>query len=121
MKALNALVAALSISCLQEQPQRPIHIYGTVLKESGSIVDRVNFVQNSKKGLFIEPTYALQIRADNETIYTFSVEDARGKLEALNLAIEEGTRIQIYTPRFYDNLSGTVSKIYDEDIAVLEK
>tara|TARA_Y100000310_G_scaffold327446_1_gene393819 strand:+ start:4756 stop:5247 length:492 start_codon:yes stop_codon:yes gene_type:complete len=100
------------------------YVYGTVLKEGGSVVDRQtprstpienNFV------MYCHPTYTIKFRADHDReAYTFAVQESyQKKLEALNLAIEEGTRIRMYRKDFNWDLKGTVGRIDDWKLEVL--
>ncbi len=109
---------------------KPQYVEGIVQKESGTIVDRQKIIERSEGALFGnksirfgDQTYAIQFKADDGKVYTFQVNPDRysSKLEALNLAIEEGTRIRIDQLAFDRHLNGTVGQIQDYELGVLGK
>ena len=120
------LAGAIGLAGCDNKPQ---YIDGTVLKESGTIVDRQKIIERSEGALFGnesvrfgDPTYAIQFKADDGKVYTFAVKESyQKKLEALNLAIEEGTRIRMTKGNFDYNLKGTVGQINDFELEVLGK
>ena len=99
---------------------------GTVLKESGTIVDSQKAIERSEGALFgndsvrvSEPTYAIQFRADHDNkVYTVSVTGSPSRLEALSLAIEQGTKIRI--KRYLLNrFKGVVGQVSYSNLEVL--
>lgn len=118
-KTLASIVLASAIGSGGCDNLRRQYVTGTVLKESGTIVDRQKLIGN-------HPTYAIQFRADDGKVYTFAVTDSYtgsnlNKLEALNFAIEEGTRIRMTKYNFDRHLAGTVGLIDDDELEVLGK
>ena len=131
-KTLCTLVAAavIGLSGCEKEEEEEKYIYGTVLEESGTIVDRQKLIERSEGALFGndfvsfgDPTYAIKFKADNDKIYFFHVKRyyGSGRLEALNMAIEPGTRIKIPKVRFTHSygLRGNVGTIHDSDLYVL--
>ena len=103
------------------------YVYGTVQEESGTVVDRQRVIERSAGAFFgnesvrfANPTYAIQFEADDGKSYTFQIGHYYGKLEALNLAIDEGTKIRIKKSDFDRNLAGSVGRIRDHEIEVLD-
>ncbi|MCK5449626.1 hypothetical protein KAI32_02075 [Candidatus Pacearchaeota archaeon] len=100
-------------------------IYGTVLEESGTIPDRQKGIERSEG----DPTYAIKFRTDGGIIYTVQIEGHYNateeryvhKFEALNLAIDEGTRIRINKLEFDLHRKGSVGSVNDYQIEVLEQ
>ncbi len=103
-KALSTILALGAVSlagCDESQ-----YITGTVIKESGSILSpsRTN-----------NPTYNLQIKTDDGSIYNFGVyapsSGRPGQLETFTFAIDNGTKVKIrkeYIPGLRDHL-GTIN------------
>jgi len=129
-KTLCTLVAAavIGLSGCEKEKEEEEYIYGTVLEESGTIVDRQKLIERSDGALFGndsisfgDPTYAIKFKADNDKIYFFQVIRYKERLEALNLAIEPGTRIKIPKVRFthWEGLRGSVGSVKDYDLYVL--
>lgn len=127
-QTLGAIVLAGAIGLTGcDKPKEPEYINGVVLKESGTIVDRQEIIERSEGALFGndsvrfgDPTYAIQFKADDGKVYTFAVRESyQKKLEALNLAIEEGTRIRMSGQNFNYYLKGTVGQINDYELEVL--
>lgn len=122
---------AFSIGCDNNifNPKKPEYITGTVLKESGTIIDRQKVIEHSEGALFgndsvrfSDPTYTIQFKTDDGKVYTFAVNETyQKKLGALSLAIEEGTKIRILKQFFNWHLKGTVGKINDYELEVLAK
>ncbi len=122
------LAGAIGLSGCDDKPQQE-YISGTVLKEAGTIIDRQKIIENSKDSSFGntsinfgKPTYVIQFKVDDGKVYTFAVKESdQNKLDALNLAIEEGTRIRINKWNFYYYLKGTVGQINDYELEVPEQ
>jgi|SRR3989338_10653429 len=110
----------------KEQPELT-YIYGAVLKEGGTIADRTAIIERSEGAIFGnesirfgDSTYALKFRTDSREVYTMGVfETGVHLLEALNLAIEPGTRFRIPETTFKQTLNGKIGSIYDYQIEVL--
>ena len=124
------LAGAIGLSGCDNKPgcdNKSLDVDGIVLKESGTIVDRQEIIGRSEGALFGndsvrfgDPTYAIKFKADDGKVYTFAViESYQRKLEALNLAIEEGTRIRMSRRSFDWYLKGTVGQINDYELSVL--
>ncbi|MCA9458951.1 MAG: hypothetical protein KC550_00215 [Nanoarchaeota archaeon] len=118
-----ASAAAIGLSDCETKPE---YIHGTVQKESGTIIDRQRVIEGSectyfdnKSVGFGEPNYAIQFRADDGELYTFQIKPLYHRLEALNMAIEQGTRIRIKRNDFKRNLKGNVGNISDNELEVL--
>jgi len=108
------------------------YIHGTVIEESGTIVDRQKVIERSEGALFGngsvkfgDPTYAIKIKADDGNIYTLAVKESlfEKKLEALNLRIEEGTRVDIPIKAFTDKhgLIRKVGSTYASDVYITDR
>ena len=112
-----------------EKPKEPNYITGTVLKEFGTIVDRQKIIESSEGAIFgndsikIGESYGIQFKADyNKKNYIFAVKKTSvDKLEALNFAIEKGTRIEMKRYDFNRNLRGIVGQIEDYKLEVLRQ
>lgn len=111
--------------------RKPKYINGTVLKESGTIVNQQKIIERSEGALFGNDsvrignhTYAIQFKTDKGKNYTFQIDPSpfrrENKIEALNLAISKGTKIRIKRFDFYYNLVGSVGRVLDTDIEVLD-
>ncbi len=96
------------------------YISGTVLEESS--------IGEKRFGNY---TYSVKFRIDNGEVYIFAIKPSNAhlnserkdysRLEALNLAIEEGTKIRIDKRYFNSALKGKVGSIYDHRLEVLGK
>ena len=133
-KTLSVLVGAigiagaigLSLSTVRKDNE-PLYVEGVVIKEFGTIIDRQEIIERSegasfgnKSVRFGDLTYGIQFRrTDDGKAYTFAVNPLQEKLEALNAAIENGTRIRMRRNAFNCYLKGTVGKINDSDLEVL--
>lgn len=101
---------------------------GTVIKEYGNIPGLIKsegalFGNNSVK--INDPTYVLQIKTE-KGIYTANViNHGKKHLEALSVAIEEGTKIRFAVKnKNYDNLGfdkDRIGNVFSSDIEILEK
>ena len=96
---------------------------GTVVKEAGSIVVAQQTIESKNCACFKDkysekwPTYFLQIQT-SEGIYTASIEPTYERpLEALALAIEEGTKVKFSTGLIQSDKVGT---IYADELKILE-
>ena len=122
--ALTGL-AAVVLFVVNERDQM---YYGTVLKESGTFVDRQTVVVPSVGALgddsvkIERPTYAIQFQADfDNRTYTFEITDSsEHRLNSLSLAIESGTKIGMTQYNFYSHLNGKVGRIYDSELYVFD-
>ena len=120
------MAGAIGLTFWDNKPQ---YVEGIVQKESGTIVDRQRIIERSEGAMFGnesvrfgDHTYAIQFKIDDGKVYTFAVQESyQKKLEALNLAIEEGTRIRMTRESFNWYLEGTVGQIYDFELEVLGK
>lgn len=135
-KTLGAIVLAaesallggcLSMGQSADKPKeiKSKYVYGTVLKESGTIVERSRGSFFGDKLELYKPTYAIQFLADDGGTYTVGVinqnpNEKYARLEALNLAIDEGTRIMMYKHDF-ENLHGNVGVVDDRYLGILEQ
>jgi len=91
------------------------YVYGTVIDEFGSIVDR----QESNTA-FGESTYGIQFINDHDgQKYTFDIIKGNRTLESLNYVIQPGTRIKIDQDNFNYRLKGNIGSIYDSQLEVL--
>ena len=113
--ALASTIGLAGCKILPEnEPLIPEYIYGVVTKEGGSIIDSVN----SKDYNCRDPTYAIQFKADDGKLYTFQI--FGGRLDALNLAINKGTKIRMKKNNFNHNLHSLVGEISDRHVQILE-
>ena len=117
-------VLTFSTACSNLPPK---YVSGQVIGEAGTIVDRQKIIERSGKLCgndpvrFGDPTYAIQFIADDSEIYTIAIRPySSGRLDALNKAIEWGTKIKIPKDKFNSHLKGKIGSIADEDLYVLE-
>ena len=112
------------------KPKESEYVTGTVLRESGTIIDRQKVIERSEGALFGndsvrfgDPTYAIQFKVEEfGKVYTFAIKESyQRKLVALNLAIEEGTRIRMSRQNFNYHLNGMVGQVMDYNLEVLAK
>ena len=112
--ALASTIGLAGCKILPEnEPLIPEYVYGVVTKEGGSIIDSVN----SKDYNCRDPTYAIQFQADDGKLYNFQI---FGNLDALNLAIDKGTKIRINKNYFNHKRHSSVGEISENGIEVLE-
>ncbi len=130
-QALCGLVAAVAIGltgCEKSEKKDPF-VYGTVIKEAGTIVDRQKIIERAEGAIFGndsirfgDSTYILQIQT-NQGLYTANVEKFGNKtLEALALAIEEGTEVKIERRYLEDKWrfgEDKIGKLCTDEIVVL--
>jgi len=123
-----AVVAILGVTIYNlKRDESNDYIYGTVIEEAGTIVDRQKAIERSEGALFGNdsvkfgnPTYAIKIKADDEKIYTLAVRESyRGKLEALNLAVNPGTRVKVHKSAWGYNHK--VGSIRDDKLYILDE
>ncbi|HLD55475.1 MAG TPA: hypothetical protein VJB35_04410 [Candidatus Nanoarchaeia archaeon] len=112
--ALASTIGLVGCAPIPDEKFIPEYIYGVVTKEGGSIVDSVN----SKDYNCRDPTYAIQFKADDGKLYTFQI--FGGRLDALNLAINKGTKIRMKKNNFNHNLHSLVGEISDRHVQILE-
>jgi uncharacterized lipoprotein NlpE involved in copper resistance len=126
-KALNVGALVLTLAgCNNEDHSNHLDIYleGTVKREAGTvaqIVESSGALFGNESVKFSDPTYVLQIETP-EGLYTASVKEWNRPLEALALAIKEGSRV-----RFAKKYNGRdrfgedrIGKIYSEELTVLD-
>ena len=111
--ALASTIGLVGCAPIPDEKFIPEYIYGVVTKEGGSIVDSVN----SKDYNCRDPTYAIQFQADDGKLYNFQI---FGNLDALNLAIDKGTKIRINKNYFNHKRHSSVGEISENGIEVLE-
>ncbi len=117
------LAAVLTFAGCSDKP-----LEGKVVEEAGTIIERqaIFFLpeQSEKKEYSIKvkfenPTYAIKFETANGTTYTFQIEETYNpRLEALNLAIQKGTKVKI-NGDYIENIRGTVGTIAADQIEVL--
>jgi len=104
-------------------------IYGVVLEESGTAVEKRSEIERSEGATFgndsvrvADHIYAIRFRREDDgKIYTFQVLKLRySKIDALALGIkpEEETRIGIRKWNFNDYLIGFVGRVNDDEIGI---
>jgi hypothetical protein len=118
---VGVLVLALATGCEQKKPE---YVTGTITSERGTVAQVVEssgalFGNESVK--ISDPTYVLQIQTPNG-LYTASVSESWNKpLEALALAIEEGSRVRIEKRYLDDKMrfgEDKVGYLYSNEITV---
>jgi hypothetical protein len=101
-------------SVSSESAKEGNYIYGTVIGESGTVTGTPKFK---------ELTYNIQVRTEDEKVYTFAV-FSNGwyeRREALHLAIKNSPKVRIKKGDFFNDLIGGVGRLYSENIEVLQK
>jgi len=121
---VGALVLTLATGCEQKKQE---YVTGTVTQERGTVAQVVEssgalFGNESVK--ISDPTYVLQIQTP-QGLYTASVRESWKKpLEALALAIDEGSQVRI-EKRYLDNNQrfgeDRVGYLYSNEIIVRSK
>jgi hypothetical protein len=120
------IIIGIFVGC-EGRSNEEIYVYGVVVNEVGSILETQERIQPSSGALFGNEsvkfgdlTYILQIEIEDK-LYTVSIiSPCNSRLEALNLVIDEGTRIRIRRSSFYWGLAGNVSEVYVANIEVVD-
>jgi hypothetical protein len=116
---VGALVLALATGCEQKKPE---YVTGTVTQERGTvaqIVESSGALFGNESVKISDPTYVLQIQTP-QGLYSASIKESSSKpLDALALAIEEGSRIRV-EKGYWDSHFGEdrIGYLYSENIIV---
>ena len=115
--------------CKNLEPKEEDYLYATVIKESGSIVEKDNLIKISNGNLVsAPPNYIIQVATDDQKNYTLDIKknvysSRAPSLELLAASIEIGTRIKLYQPYLKEVLyrHGNIGEYGSDGIQVIQK
>lgn len=104
---------------------------GVVIQESGSIIDRQKYLEQSPQGFLSNETvrlgsstYAFKFKTSEGETYSISIADPSGTwMEGLALAIEPGCKVRVRPNNRYTHSVQPLKKIdvvWAEDVTLLE-
>ncbi len=128
---IGILSAYLGITSCSQPEDKTEYKTGTVLKESGTIVDRIISVEKSSGALFGnesvkvgEMTYAVQIKTEQGIYNANVISWVSSDLEAIALAIDPGDIVRFRTKYSRGNdvfYSNKIGRLMPKEIDIIKK